>query len=74
MDPSTWAWTRLDFPGAEETDLYGTDGGTIVGTYGDAAGSLHGFTYSSGIWRTLDYPGSSSTNVRGISGTNVVGS
>ncbi len=51
-------FTPLDPPGAVST--YGvtvTNRRLVAGTYVDAAGAQHGFTWSGGVFRTVDVPG-----------------
>ena len=66
------AWTTLDAPGAISTDIYGIDGGNIVGSY-LSGGCFHGFLYDGTTWTTLDMPGASKTQACGIDGDNLVG-
>jgi len=66
-------WTSLDMPGSSWTGAQGVSGNNIVGNYGDASGSQHGFLYNGTTWTTLAAPGSSSTWAMGISGNNIVG-
>jgi hypothetical protein len=51
-------YTTLDHPlaGRGGTIPYDLDGGTIVGTYFDAAGASHAFTYDGSTWTVLDHP------------------
>lgn len=43
---TTQILTTLDYPGANQTQLYGIDGISIVGSYTDASGDTHGFLYT----------------------------
>ena len=51
-------YTTLDHPlaGGGGTVPYDLDGNTIVGTFRDAAGVAHAFTYDGTTWTTLDHP------------------
>jgi uncharacterized membrane protein len=42
------------------------DSGMIVGTFRDASGLIHGFSYAHGTWRQIDFPGSSDTEAYGV--------
>ena len=73
-----FSYTTLDHPlaGAGGTVAYDLDGGRIVGTYLDAAGVSHAFTYDGATWTTLDHPAAAAprgTAAFGVSGGNVVG-
>jgi hypothetical protein len=67
-----WTWTTLDYPGAQETYLYGISGSNIVGDYGDDNGA-HGFLFDGTGWTRLICPGAAYTYASGISGNNIVG-
>jgi probable HAF family extracellular repeat protein len=52
------AYTAIDFPQAEITYLYGiNDAGAVAGTFQDASGAFHGFTYSEGLFNQVDVLG-----------------
>ena len=44
-DAADASWTTLDFPGAEATNPFGTDGQSIVGSF-SVSGVTHGFLYA----------------------------
>ncbi|MGA8491553.1 MAG: hypothetical protein WB711_14095 [Terriglobales bacterium] len=52
------AYTPIDFPQAALTYLYGiNDSGAVAGTFEDASGPFHGFTYSGGLFNQVDVLG-----------------
>jgi probable HAF family extracellular repeat protein len=52
------SYTAIDFPQAALTYLYGiNDAGAVAGTFEDAAGKFHGFTYSGGLFNQVDVLG-----------------
>src|SRR5262249_1255055 len=56
--------STIMFPGSSRTLAFGINGfGTIVGTYGDATGTNHGFMLKSGKYSTIDFPGADNTSV-----------
>jgi hypothetical protein len=65
-------WQTLDYPGSNQTLIYGIDGSTVVGLYGPL-GSHNGFMYDGVSWTELNYPGARTTAPRGISGSKIVG-
>jgi hypothetical protein len=65
-------WTPIDKAGAVYTQVFGIDGGTLVGTYSDNGGN-NGFSYNGGTWVTRDNP-AGQTLLYGIDGSNYVGS
>ena len=72
--PPAPTYTALIVPDAASTQAYGiNDKGQVVGSYSDAAGSLHGFGLASGTYYIADIPGASDTEATGISNDEVVG-
>ena len=50
------------YPGAVVTEAHGINAfGQIVGSWQDASGNTHGFSYNAGIYKSFDFPGSSQT-------------
>ena len=59
---TTYDFTTLDVPGAEDTVAYGiNDSGAVTGDYNGTSGTL-GFVYSGGTYTTLEYPDSGESN------------
>ena len=51
-------FSTIDFPGASFTVAFGINNrGEIVGNYGFADGTGHGFLLDKGNFRTIDFPG-----------------
>lgn len=70
-----WSWTTLPvFPGAVSTLPRNLSGDRVVGTYRDAVGVWHGYSYDGQEWATIDYPGSTRSSVAAIDGNVLVGS
>jgi len=72
-------YTTLDAPlaGPGGTTAYDVDGARIVGTYLDASGLSHGFSYDGATWTTLDHPNAApplGTAAYGVSDGLVCGS
>jgi hypothetical protein len=72
-------FTSIDHPlaGQGGTTPYDVDAARIVGTYVDAAGVRHAFTYDGATWTTLDHPDAApplGTEAYGVSDGLVVGS
>jgi hypothetical protein len=69
---SGYTFMTLAIPDAVASSAEGisseSNGGTVVGTYSDADGNTHGFTYSleKGEFQTLDFPGGSATYLNGV--------
>jgi hypothetical protein len=65
----------LNYPGSTSTDATGVSGNILVGSYIDASGNQHGFTYSAttSTYTPLDVPGALLTKASAVSGNNVVG-
>jgi probable HAF family extracellular repeat protein len=60
-------YTLIQVPGARRTCAFDiNNGGTIVGTYLDAASSTHGFVLRNGRFTTIDIPNSRSTEIGSI--------
>lgn len=70
----SYAFTRLDVPGASATFPSGINaGGQIVGSYSQG-GITRGFIYDDGVYTTVEYPGAAFTQLRGIGpGGEIVG-
>jgi hypothetical protein len=59
---TTYDFTTLDVPDAQDTVAYGiNDSGAVTGDYNGTTGTL-GFVYSGGNYTTLEYPGSGESN------------
>lgn len=60
-------YTLIQVPDARRTCAFDiNNGGTIVGTYSDAASSTHGFVLRNGRFTTIDIPNSHSTEIGSI--------
>ena len=62
-------YTTFTVPGAQTTALTGiSNSGRMFGSYADAAGVRHAFTFSNGVVTTIDVPGSyaGTTTITGI--------
>lgn len=60
------AYTTVDVPGADQTDVAGVNNlGVLVGSYADATGR-HGFLDDHGTVVTVDVPGSSDTRLTSV--------
>ena len=70
-----YTFTTIDYPGADETSIFGiNNSGQIVGSYTDSTGQ-HGFILDGGNFTTIDYPGAQYSYVRGINDSGqIVGS
>ncbi len=68
VNPSTNAFTSLQFPGSTFTQALGeNNNGMVVGDYMDSGGATHGFVYSGGSFTSVDDPlGIGSTVINGI--------
>ena len=68
-------FTRIDVPGAAQTQAFGINArGVVVGEYTDSAGKVHGFRWDRGRFTTVDIPGAALTSVADInSGGQMVG-
>jgi len=68
---------NIDVPGAQSTFASGiNNSGTIVGTFADAAGVVHGYldNVDGDSFRQIDFPGSTSTGGGGLNdGGDIVG-
>ena len=59
-------WIDIAVPGADSTQVYGSNNcGIIAGTY-STGGTLHGFFGRPGKLQTFDVPGAYNTHVQGI--------
>ena len=59
--------TTIDYPGSSLTIPWAINNrGDIVGNYGSADKSNHGFLLSAGKYTTIDFPGSNNTQAYGI--------
>ena len=61
--------TALNVPtqGVTVTQALGVnDAGEVVGSFNDANGTTHGFTYQNGGFQSIDVPGATSTTVNGV--------
>jgi probable HAF family extracellular repeat protein len=55
---SNSVYTPIDFPQEALTYLYGiNDAGAVAGTFQEASGAFHGFTYSAGLFNQVDVSG-----------------
>jgi hypothetical protein len=70
-----FTFTRIDFPGATETDAQGiNDSDQIVGTYDEAIGQSHGYLLDGGSFTSIDVPGAGITEATDINnGGQIVG-
>ena len=60
-------FTTVDVPGQRSTDaLVVNAAGDVVGRYGDASGTVHGFLREKGTMTTIDPPGSTFAEAIGI--------
>src|SRR5947208_7390652 len=67
-------FSTINFPGASFTVAFGINNrGEIVGNYGFADGTGHGFLLDKGNFTTIDFPGATSTAAFGINGGEQVG-
>ena len=64
-------FSTIDFPGASFTVAFGINNrGEIVGNYGFADGTGHGFLLDKGNFTTIDFPGAPATAPKGALGIN----
>jgi probable HAF family extracellular repeat protein len=64
---ASYTFTTFDVPGATNTEAFGINAaGQIVGVFGDATGSVHGFLTDGATFTPLDVPGATGTNAFGI--------
>lgn len=62
-----YAYAKITFPGAALTIANAiNNNNVIVGSFFDAASSVHGFIYKNGKYTQVDFPGSTETEVLGI--------
>ena len=62
-----YAYAKITFPGAALTIANAINNNNfIVGSFYDAASSVHGFIYKNGKYTQIDYPGSTETEALGI--------
>jgi hypothetical protein len=62
-------WTSIDAPNSTYTQIYGIDGGKVVGQ----SHGVYNFLYDGTTWTTLDFPGAEGTYIEGISGNTLAG-
>lgn len=63
-----YSYTRLQYPGAIYTDATGiNNAGTVVGTYFDANGIPHGYTYDGITYTSINFPGAIYNYAFGVS-------
>jgi hypothetical protein len=63
-----YSFTKIQFPGSTYTEATGiNNSGLIVGTYFDATGLPHGFTYDGTSYTTVKFPGAGYNYVFGVS-------
>ncbi len=65
----SFSTTTLNVPtqGVTVTQAFGVnDAGQVVGSFNDATGATHGFTYLNGAFQSIDVPGATATTVNGI--------
>ena len=66
---TSFIWTTLDHPDAADTELYAISDSTILGSYTDSSGGIHGTLYDGSTWHTLDHPDATAgTYLSGIAG------
>lgn len=64
---TSYSFSPIDVPGAKDTFAAGiNDLGTIVGSFEDKAGHLHGFVDNAGHFSKVDVPGAAWTEITGI--------
>lgn len=64
---AAYAYAKITFPGAALTIANSiNNNNVIVGSFFDAASSVHGFIYKNGKYTQIDYPGSTETEALGI--------
>ena len=62
-----YTYKKIQYPGATHTDATGiTNAGLVAGTYRDAQGNRHGFTYDGINYTSIEFPGSVSNYLIGI--------
>jgi hypothetical protein len=62
-----YTYKKIQYPGAIYTDATGiTNSGLVVGTYQDAQGNRHGYTYDGVNYTSVEFPGSVSNYLIGI--------
>src|SRR3974377_994185 len=60
-------FNAIDFPGATITQAFGiNERSDVVGSYADADGNTHGFSWIDGKFVSIDFPGAFLTAARGI--------
>ena len=71
-----YSYTKIMVPGSTWTEASGINNlGQVVGTYTDAAGTPHGFTYENGAYTTVDFPAAAHNYAFGINDAgSIVGS
>ena len=62
-----YTYKKIQYPGATYTDATGiTNSGLVAGTYRDADGNRHGYTYDGLNYTSIEFPGSVSNYLIGI--------
>lgn len=73
FDATTASYVPIDVPGAVFTQpLSLNDAGMVVGTFADANGVSHGFTWSNGAFTIVDPNGSTATVLQGINDSDQI--
>ena len=68
-----YTFTKIQYPGSIYTDATGiTNAGLIAGTYQDASGTLHGYTFDGTTYTTVDFPGANVNYAIGIGNSGQV--
>jgi hypothetical protein len=63
-----YTFSKIQYPGSTYTDATGiTNSGLVAGTYRDAGGNVHAYTFDGTTYTNVDYPGSVASYGMGIS-------
>jgi probable HAF family extracellular repeat protein len=64
---NSYTFTKINVPGSVYTEATGVNNsGQVVGTYQDAGGFTHGFSYNGTSFTTIDYPATGYNYVFGV--------
>ena len=77
QDASSYTYSSIEYPEADDTYANGIDGSNIVGYYRNSTGNLNGFIFDGSSYTNLDVDidgvNVASTFAYGIDGSNIVG-